>query len=61
MTISETPAGASAVFVFAEGFYGALAYCTVVDRACDAARVAVALAGHAPDEVRQCSRGSRAA
>ncbi|OIJ99914.1 hypothetical protein BIV25_08710 [Streptomyces sp. MUSC 14] len=61
MTISETPAGASAVFVFAEGLYGASAHCTVVGRACDAAHVALVLAGHAPDEVRQCSRGSRAA
>ncbi|WP_079176513.1 CHAT domain-containing protein [Streptomyces sp. MUSC 14] len=51
----------AAALVFAEGFYGALAHCTAVDRACDAARAALALAGHAPDEVRQCSRGSRAA
>ncbi|MET9077823.1 CHAT domain-containing protein [Streptomyces sp. NPDC004232] len=51
----------AAALVFAEGFYGSLAHSTAVDRACDAARAALALAGHAPDEVHQCSRRSRAA
>ncbi|MEU2718169.1 CHAT domain-containing protein [Streptomyces sp. NPDC007205] len=51
----------AAALAFAEGFYASLAHSTDVDRACAAARAALLLNGHDPDEVHHCSRRGRAA
>jgi CHAT domain/Effector-associated domain 1 len=51
----------AAALAFAQGFYDSLAHSTAVDRACEAARAALELSGHEPDEVHRCSRGGRAA
>ncbi|MGW3206440.1 CHAT domain-containing protein [Streptomyces sp. NPDC001135] len=50
-----------AALAFAKGFYESLAHSTAVDRACEAARVALLLSGHDPDEVHHRTRRGRAA
>ncbi|MGV4985975.1 CHAT domain-containing protein [Streptomyces sp. NRAIS4] len=50
----------AAALTFAEGFYGSLAHSTALDEACAAARAALVLNGHEPDEVHRCSRRTSA-